>query len=143
VTIDWEKRNWRRILTPEEEREIAAKMLRLNGGPDYNPDIERLLAAASSKKKKPTFRIKTSRSKLKDGSIPAPAANNQSLSAPLRCLVTGLYHWTPEEHLASCEICRRAYRPQNSNRETEKLKGASSLQMEREKAEKALRLNGF
>jgi hypothetical protein len=27
--IDWEKRNWIRILTPEEEREIAAKMLRL------------------------------------------------------------------------------------------------------------------
>jgi hypothetical protein len=23
--IDWEKRNWRRILTPEEEREIAEK----------------------------------------------------------------------------------------------------------------------
>jgi hypothetical protein len=38
VTIDWEKRNWRKILTPEEEREIAEKMLRLNGG----PDIERL-----------------------------------------------------------------------------------------------------
>jgi hypothetical protein len=37
--IDWEKRNWKRILTPEEEREIAAKMLRLNGGPDYNPEI--------------------------------------------------------------------------------------------------------
>jgi hypothetical protein len=27
VTIDWEKRNWKRILTPEEEREMAAKML--------------------------------------------------------------------------------------------------------------------
>jgi hypothetical protein len=24
VTIDWEKRNWKRILTPEEEKEIAA-----------------------------------------------------------------------------------------------------------------------
>jgi hypothetical protein len=32
--IDWDKRNWRRILTPDEEREIATKMLRLNGGPD-------------------------------------------------------------------------------------------------------------
>jgi hypothetical protein len=32
--IDWEKRNRKRVLTPEEEREIAAKMLRLNGGPD-------------------------------------------------------------------------------------------------------------
>jgi hypothetical protein len=83
--IDWKKRNWRRILTPEEEREIAAKMLRLNGGPDYNPAIERLLAASSTKKK-PTFRIK------RLGSV--------------------------------------------------RLKGAS-IQMEREKAEKALRLNGI
>jgi hypothetical protein len=58
VRIDWEKRDWKRILTPEEEREIAAKMLRLNGGPDYNPDIERLLAATSSTKKKPTFKTK-------------------------------------------------------------------------------------
>jgi hypothetical protein len=57
VTIDRDKRNWKRILTPEEEREIAAKMLRLNGGPDYNPEIERLLAASSTKKK-PTFKIK-------------------------------------------------------------------------------------
>jgi hypothetical protein len=56
--IDWEKRNWKRILTPEEEREIAAKMLRLNGGLDYDPAVERLLAAASSTKKKPTFKIK-------------------------------------------------------------------------------------
>jgi hypothetical protein len=55
--IDWEKRNWKRILTPEEEREIAAKMLRLNGGPDYDPAIERLLAASSTKKK-PTTMIK-------------------------------------------------------------------------------------
>jgi hypothetical protein len=86
--IDWEKRNWRRILTPEEEREIAAKMLRLNGGPDYDPAIERLLAAASSTKKKPTFKVK----RLGSG--------NQ-------------------------------------------LKSASYLQKEREKAEKALRLNGI
>jgi trans-2-enoyl-CoA reductase len=56
--IDWEKRNWKKILTPEEEREIGAKMLRLNGGPDYDPEIERLLAAASSAKKKPTFKVK-------------------------------------------------------------------------------------
>jgi hypothetical protein len=35
---------------------MAAKMLRLNG-PDYNPSIERLLAASSTKRK-PTFRIK-------------------------------------------------------------------------------------
>jgi hypothetical protein len=88
VTIDWEKRNWKRILTPEEEREIAAKMLRLNGGPDYDPAVERLLAAASStKKKKPTFKVK---------------------------------------RLGSS-----------------KLKGASSISKEREKAEKALRLNGI
>jgi hypothetical protein len=60
-------------------------MLRLNGGPDYDPDIERLLAASSANKK-PTFRIK----RLGSG----------------------------------------------------KLKGASSLQKERENAEKALRLNG-
>jgi hypothetical protein len=45
------------ILTPDEEREIAAKMLRLNGGPDYNPATERLLAA-SSKKRKPTFKVR-------------------------------------------------------------------------------------
>lgn len=82
VTIDWDKRTWRRILSPEEEREMAAKMLRLNGGPDYNPDIERLLAASSTRKK-PTFRI-----------------------------------------------------------ERFSLKGASPLSKEREKAEKALRLNG-
>jgi hypothetical protein len=87
--IDWEKRSWKRILTPEEEREIATKMLRLNGGPDYNPEIEKLLAASSSKKRKPTFKVK----RLGSG--------NQ-------------------------------------------LKGASYLQKEREKAEKALRLNvGF
>jgi hypothetical protein len=43
--IDWEKRNWKRILTPEEEREISAKMLRLNSGPDYDPAIERLLTS--------------------------------------------------------------------------------------------------
>jgi hypothetical protein len=85
--IDWDKKDWKRILTPEEEREIAAKMLRLNGGPDYYPEIERLLAASSTKKKKPTFKI--------------------------RRLGSG------------------------------KLKGASSLQKEREKAEKALRLNGI
>jgi hypothetical protein len=86
VTIDWEKRNWRRILTPEEEREIAAKMLRLNGSPDYNPEIERLWAASSTKKRKPTFRVKRI------------GSGNQ-------------------------------------------LKAASSIQKEREKAEKALRLN--
>jgi hypothetical protein len=85
--IDWEKRNWKRILTPEEEREIAAKMLRLNGGPDYNPGIERLLAASSTKKKKPTFKVK----RLGSG---------------------------------------------------KQLKGASFISKEREKAEKALRLNG-
>jgi hypothetical protein len=62
--IDWDKRNWKRILTPEEEMEIAeaereteAKMLRLNGGPEYSPEIERLLAGSSTKKK-PTFRVK-------------------------------------------------------------------------------------
>ena len=87
VTIDWEKRNWERILTPEEEREIAARMLRLNGGPDYDPAVERLLASASSTKKKPTFKIKR--------------------------LGSGY-----------------------------QLKDASSISKEREKAEKALRLNG-
>jgi hypothetical protein len=60
-------------------------MLRLNGGPDYDPAVERLLAGSSSKKK-PTFRIR---------------------------------------QLGSS-----------------KLKGASSISKEREKAEKALRLNG-
>jgi hypothetical protein len=61
-------------------------MLRLNGGPDYDPATERLLAASSSKRK-PAFRI-----------------NRYGLG---------------------------------------KLKGASYLQKEREKAEKALRLNGI
>jgi hypothetical protein len=84
--IDWDKKDWKRILTPEEEREIVAKMLRLNGGPDYDPAVERLLAASSAKKK-PTFKIKR-------------------------------LGWA-------------------------KLKGASYLQKEREKAEKALRLNGI
>jgi hypothetical protein len=42
--IGWEKRNWKRILTPGEEKEIAGKMLRLNGGPDYDPALESLLA---------------------------------------------------------------------------------------------------
>jgi hypothetical protein len=83
--IDWDKKDWKRILTSEEEREIAAKMLRLNGGPDYNPEIERLLAASSTKKK-PTFRIR---------------------------------------RLGS-----------------DRLKGASFISKEREKAEKALRVNG-
>jgi hypothetical protein len=86
VTIDWEKRNWKRILTPEEAREIAAKMLRLNGGPDYYPEIDSLLAASSTKRK-PTFKIR----RFGSGS---------------------------------------------------QLKGASSISKEREKAEKALRLNG-
>ena len=44
------------IYSPEEQRERASKTLRLNGGPDHNPDVERLLAA-SSVKKKPTVRI--------------------------------------------------------------------------------------
>jgi hypothetical protein len=45
VTIDWDKRNWKRVPTPYEEREIATKMLRLNGGPDYSPATESLSAA--------------------------------------------------------------------------------------------------
>jgi hypothetical protein len=45
-------------------------MLRLNGGPDYDPDIERLLAATSTKKRKPTFKVKRlgSGNQLKDAS---------------------------------------------------------------------------
>jgi hypothetical protein len=57
VEIDWEKRDWKRIYTPEEEMERVGKMLRLNGGPEYSPATERLLAA-SSLKEKPTVRIK-------------------------------------------------------------------------------------
>jgi hypothetical protein len=69
VITDWEKRQWKRILTPEEmQRENAAKVLRLNGAPDYSPTTERLLAASSSKKK-PTVRIKRVGSKLQSGSI--------------------------------------------------------------------------
>jgi len=49
VEIAWEKRDWKRIYTPEEEMERIGKMLRLNGGPDYDPAIERLLAASSIK----------------------------------------------------------------------------------------------
>jgi hypothetical protein len=69
-TFGWDKKDWKRILTPEEEREIAAKMLRLNGGPDYDPTMERLLAASSSTKKKPTFRItrQSSHNQLKGAS---------------------------------------------------------------------------
>jgi hypothetical protein len=84
VTIDWEKRNWRRILTPEEEREIAAKMLRLNGGPDYNPEIERLLAA-SSVKKKPTFKIRRFGSgKLKGASFSSISKEREKAEKALR-----------------------------------------------------------
>jgi hypothetical protein len=46
-----------KIYDPEEQRERAFKALRLNGGPDYNHEIERLLAASSTKKK-PTFRVR-------------------------------------------------------------------------------------
>ena len=34
-------------------------MLRLNGGPDYDPMTERILAA-SSRKRKPTFKVRQS-----------------------------------------------------------------------------------
>jgi hypothetical protein len=57
-----------KIYDPEEQRERASKALRLNGGPDYDPMTARLLAA-SSIKKKPTFRIKPLvGSKLQSGS---------------------------------------------------------------------------
>ena len=42
-------------------------MLRLNGGPHYDPATERLLAASSTKRK-PTVRIKRLGSKLQAGS---------------------------------------------------------------------------
>lgn len=68
-TYDYDKRNWKRILTPEEYKlENAAKALRLNGAPDIDPPTEKLLAA-SSIKKKPTFRIKRLGSKLQSGSL--------------------------------------------------------------------------
>ena len=66
VEIDWEKRDWKRIYTPEEEMERTGKMLRLNGGPDYDPATERLLAASSAKRK-PTVRIKRIGTKLQSG----------------------------------------------------------------------------
>jgi hypothetical protein len=43
-------------LCSQQEVERASKVLRLNGGPDYDPATERLLAA-SSIKKKPTVRV--------------------------------------------------------------------------------------
>jgi hypothetical protein len=88
--IDWEKRNWKRILTPEEEREIAAKMLRLNGGPDYDPAIERL-QAASSTKKNPTFKIKRlgSGNQLKDASF---SKEREKAEKALRLNSTGLLY---------------------------------------------------
>jgi hypothetical protein len=46
-----------KIYDPEEQRERASKALRLNGAHDYDPAIERLLAASSAKRK-PTVRIK-------------------------------------------------------------------------------------
>ena len=54
VITDWEKRQWKRILTPEEaELEKAYKALRLNGGvPMYVPNI------IGASKKKPTIKIK-------------------------------------------------------------------------------------
>jgi hypothetical protein len=65
VEIDWEKLNWKRILTPEEERKRSEKLMRLIGGTSYDP---RLLMASSSKKK-PIFRIKRQSSdKLKGAS---------------------------------------------------------------------------
>jgi Ca2+-binding EF-hand superfamily protein len=67
VEIDWEKRDWKRIYTSEEETERVGKMLRLNGGPDYDPMTARLLAA-SSDKRKPTVRIKRIGTKLQGAS---------------------------------------------------------------------------
>jgi hypothetical protein len=49
VEIDWAKRDWKRIYTAEEEMERVGKMLRLNGGPDYDPITERLLAASCAR----------------------------------------------------------------------------------------------
>jgi hypothetical protein len=91
VTIDRDKRNWKRILTPEEEREIAAKMLRLNGGPDYNPEIERLLVASSTKKR-PTFRIERlgSGNQLKDASCISKV--REKAEKALRLNSTGLLY---------------------------------------------------
>ena len=104
-----------RIVSPEEERERASKVLRLNGGTDYR---HRLLAAST--KPKPTVRIKrfdlgsksnSSSSKLKAGSIIPGHGTlaNQSF----------------QEHIASCEICRSVYEVQTS------------------RAQKVLRLNGL
>jgi hypothetical protein len=53
VHIDWEKRDWKRIYTPEEQRDTASKVLRLNGIPDYD---YKLLAAST--KTKPTIKVK-------------------------------------------------------------------------------------
>jgi hypothetical protein len=50
-----------------EEMERVDKMLRLNGGPDYDAETERLLAASLAKRK-PTVRIKRLGSKLQGGS---------------------------------------------------------------------------
>jgi hypothetical protein len=86
VTIDWEKRHWKRILTPEEEREIAAKMLRLNG-PDYDPAIDRLLAASSTKKKKPIFKVKRlvgSGNQLKGASFSSISKEREKAEKALR-----------------------------------------------------------
>lgn len=53
VEIDWEKRDWKRIYTPDEQRERLEKLMRLIGGPDSSK-----LLAASTTKTKPTVRIK-------------------------------------------------------------------------------------
>jgi hypothetical protein len=93
--IDWEKRNWRKIYTPEEERERAEKMLRLNGAPDTPK-----LLAASTPTKKPRFRVKRSglgSSKLKGGSI----IRGHGASS----------HQSFQQHIASWEICRMIYTP--------------------------------
>jgi hypothetical protein len=36
-----------KIYDPEEQRERASNALRLNGGPDYNPEMERLFRNTS------------------------------------------------------------------------------------------------
>ena len=56
VEIDWDKRDWKRIYTPEEEIERASKALRLNGGPVY--PLKLVAASSSVQKQKPTVRIK-------------------------------------------------------------------------------------
>jgi hypothetical protein len=105
-----------RIVSPEEERERASKVLRLNSSSNYVTSKDNNTVAST--KPKPTVRVRrsdlgpsSSSSKLKAGSIILGhgTVGNQSF----------------QEHIAKCDICRSVYEVQTL------------------RAQKVLRLNGL